>query len=317
MSQKSIEITALKPGDILLCEFRHPGFEGYAEALIAILKFRNAKSDEDQQKFMAAAFTILRGLIITFDKDIYTHAAFWDGKGVVEAGEKGVRRNPIDHYKSTNTDVYRFVKNDKQVLGTEEYPVNPLLELADEIVNENLNYSYNTAILMIFLCITRWERETWIKDMETLLKNHLKSVNPNLIDLLFKANHDKFIELFEWLADEMIRQIVAFRSDNGLVCSETVAAIFNQAKPEGKYKLEKPLNSATIPHKEEESIQLSPEDSENEWTEFFNELDRSEFPLKSSSPESSDWQKHADIIYTPHDIARSVNTVKVGSLNLR
>ncbi len=307
----------LKPGDILLCEFRHPGFDGYAEALITILKFRNAKSEEDQKKFMTAAFTILRGLIITFDQDIYTHAAFWDGKGVVEAGGNGVGRNPIDHYKGTETDVYRFVENGKQVLGTQEYPVEPLLELADEIVNENLNYSYNTAILMIFLCITRWEREAWINAVMNFLKSHLKSVNPNLIDLLFKANHDKLIELFEWMADEMIRRIVAFRNDNGLVCSETVAAIFNQAKPEGKYKLAKPLNSVAIPHKEEESIQLSPEDSENEWTEFFNQLDRSEFPLKSSSPESSDWRKYADIIYTPHDIARSVNTMKVGKLNLK
>ena len=307
----------LKPGDLLLCEFRHPGFDGYAEAFISILKFRNAKSEEEQKKFMTAAFTILRGLIITFDQDIYTHAAFWDGKGVVEAGGNGVGRNAIDHYKGTETDVYRFVENGKQVLGTQEYPVEPLLALADEIVNENLKYSYNTAILMIFLCITRWEREAWIKYMETFLKNHLKSVNPVLIDFLFKANHDKLIEFFEWMADEMIRRIVAFRNDNGLVCSETVAAIFNQAKPEGKYKLAKPLNSAAIPHKEEESIQLSPEDSENDWTEFFNQLDRSEFPLKSFSPESSDWRKHADIIYTPHDIARSVNTVKVGKLNLK
>lgn len=305
----------LKPGDILLCEFRHPGFDGYAEAFISILKFRNAKSEEDQKKFMTAAFTILRGLIITFDQDIYTHAAFWDGKGVVEAGGNGVDRNPIDHYKGTETDVYRFVEKGKQVLGTQEYPVEPLLALADEIVNEDLNYSYNTALLMIFLCITRWEREAWIKDMETFLKNHLKSVNPVLIDLLFKVNHDKLIEFFEWMADEMIRQIVSFRNDNGLVCSETVAAIFNQAEPKGKYKIEKPLTAIQSEAKTQTEFHTpSLADAENNWNIFFDYLSEFEFPLSSAA---SDWRKHADIIYTPHDIAQSVNTLKVGELTLK
>ncbi len=305
----------LKPGDILLCEFRHPGFEGYAEAFISILKFRNAKSEEDQKKFMTAAFTILRGLIITFDQDIYTHAAFWDGKGVVEAGGNGVDRNPIDHYKGTETDVYRFVEKGKQVLGTQEYPVEPLLALADEIVNEDLNYSYNTAILMIFLCITRWERNSWIEAIMNFLKSHLQSVNPELIDFLFKVNHDKLIEFFEWMADEMIRQVVSFRNDNGLVCSETVAAIFNQAEPKSKYKIEKPLSAIQSEAKTQTEFHTpSLTDSENNWNIFFDHLSACEFPLSSAA---SDWRKHADIIYTPHDIARSVNTLKVGELTLK
>lgn len=315
MSTQPISTKELKPGDILLCEFRHPGFDGYAEAFISILKFRNAKSEEDKKKFMTAAFTILRGLIITFDRDIYTHAAFWDGKGVVEAGGNGVRRNPIDHYKGTSTDVYRFVKNQKQVLGSQDYPLEPLLELADEIVNEELDYSYNTAILMIFLCITRWERNSWIDAIMNFLKSHLRSVDPDFIDFLFKANHEKLVEFFEWMADEMIRQIVSFRNDNGLVCSETVAAIFNQAEPKGKYNIEKPLTSENPDKKALQKTTITNHsDSETEWKTFFDSLTKSEFPLKSEYDKNSDWREHADIIYTPHDIARSLNTTKVGKL---
>ncbi len=307
----------LKPGDILLCEFKHPGFVGYTEALITILKFRKAKSEEDHKKFMTSAFTILRGLIITFDQDIYTHAAFWDGKGVVEAGSSGVKRNPLEHYKGTNTDVFRFVKDNQQVLGTEKYPVEPLLQLADNIVNEDLNYSYNTAILMIFLCITRWERNSWIEAMMNFLKSHLRSVNPQLIDFLFKANHDKLIEFFEWMADEMIRQIVSFRNDKGLVCSETVAAIFNQAEPKEKYKIVKPLTAEKLNSKTHQQTTVTKlSDSETEWKTFVDHLKKSEFPLRSEFDNKSDWREHADIIYTPHDIARSVNTVKVGQLEL-
>ncbi|XWN37693.1 MAG: hypothetical protein ROO71_01965 [Balneola sp.] len=317
MDNKEITPNQLKPGDIFLCEFKHPGFDGYAEALLTLLKFRNAKTDEDQKKFMTAAFTILRGLIITFDQDIYTHAAFWDGKGIVEAGSSGVKRNPLKHYKGTATDVYRFVKDDQEVLGSDEYPAEPLLQLADKIVKEELAYSYNTAILMIFLCITRWERNSWIEAMMNFLKSHLRSVNPQLIDFLFKANHDKLIEFFEWMADEMIRQIVSFRNDNGLVCSETVAAIFNQAEPKGKYNIEKPLTSEKLnskTHQQTTVIKLS--DSETNWKTFFDHLDKSEFPVLSKSKKDHDWREHADIIYTPHDIARSVNTVKVGQLEL-
>lgn len=315
MSDKFIPAHELKPGDIFLCEFKNPGITAYIEALITAIRYRNYKNEEEETKFLTAAFTILRGLIIYFDQDIYTHAAFWDGKGIVEAGSNGVCRNPIDHYKGTDTDVYRFVKNEAFVLGTKEYPSDPLLKLANDIVEEKLDYSYTTAILMIFLCITRWEREEWVKNMETFLKNHVKDINPAIIDILFKVNYDKLLEFFEWMADEMIIQVAKFRKDHGLVCSETVAIIFNEAEPEGKYRIEKPLTSQLSNSFEEAELLEKDEKSELVLTEFTELLKEASFPLQSDN--ASDWKKHADTIYTPHDIARSINTKIVGKLKFQ
>ncbi len=308
MDYQEITVAQLKPGDILLCRFEHPGATEYFEALITALRYRNYKSPEEEKKFMGAAFTILRGLIIYFDQDVYTHAAFWDGKGVVEAGPTGVRRNPIDHYSTTNTDVYRFIKDGKQ-LGTDEYPVQPLLTLANEIVEENLDYSYTIAILMIFLCISRWERDSWIQALEKFITEHLQKISPSVIDMLFKVNHDKLVEFFEWFADQMILQAAKFRNDKGLVCSETVAAIFNQAKPVGKYHIQKPM---TLTTKNEPSLLSVDGDTEALIEEFFSNLSASQLPLKTAK--STDWRKYANIIYTPHDLARSVNTEMIGNL---
>lgn len=311
MSDTFISVHKLKPGDIFLCEFKSPGTTAYIEALITAIRYSNYKSKEEESKFLNAAFTILRGLIIYFDQDIYTHAAFWDGHGIVEAGPNGVQRNPIEEYKGTNTDVYRFVK-DGFVLGTNQYPSEPLVELADDIVKEELNYSYTTAIMMIFLCITRWEREQWIKNMEVFLKEHIRDINPTVIDIIFKQNHDKLVEFFEWMADEMILQVAKFRKDKGLVCSETVAAIFNQAEPRGKYHIEKPLSYQVIEKPDMPILLNKDEQSDSALTKFISELSTASFPLRSEM--SKDWRKHADIIYTPHDLARSVNTEIVGRL---
>jgi len=316
MSDSSVSIDQLKPGDIFLCEFKHPGATAYFEALITALRCRNYHNKEEKLKFLTAAFTILRGLIIYFDQDTYTHASFWDGKGIVEAGTNGVKRNPIEHYKGTNTDVFRFVKDDEFVLGTDDYPVEPLLELSQEILDEDLDYSYTTAILMIFLCITRWERNQWIKSMEAFLKDHVHSINPVIIDIIFEQEHDKLIEFFEWMADEMILQIARFRDDNGLVCSETVAAIFNQSEPKGKYHINKPLNSPASSLKNNRRSLLLKTDKETHETirEFVDELKHVSFPVRTDR--SSDWRKHADMIYTPHDLARSENTRIIGRLSL-
>jgi hypothetical protein len=189
--------------------------------------------------------------------------------------------------------------------------VQPLLNLAHEIVEEELDYSYTTAILMIFLCISRWNRNSWIDAMKRFIKDHLKKVNPTLIDLLFKANHDKLIMFIEWFADEMILQVAKFRNDKGLVCSETVAAIFNQTEPVGKYHIQKPLKLASNNSSSLLSVDIN---TSMKIVEFVNEL--VETKLKVQNKNQSNWREYANMIYTPHDIARSENTYLAGKLTV-
>ena len=313
MTQQKIPISKLKAGDIFLCVFEHPKTEVYFEALLTMIKKYNYSNEKEYIEFMESALIILRGLIITFDDDIYTHAAFWNGEAVVEAGLSGVKANPIDHYTDTITDVYRFIKNDKE-LGDLALPIEPLLEESQLIVDQHLNYSYQTAYLYILLCLTRWKREEWIQTILDFLKGKLSSNASQFVEILFTVYKDKLIAIFEWMADEMIRQIVNFRNDDGLVCSETVAKIYNETKPFGKYQIDKPL---LIDTKSSPPIRMTSGNhvKESILKELTDSLKIMEIRLKAadlSLPETPT----IDIEYTPHDLARSENTYLAGRLVL-
>ena len=313
MNKTIIGLSDLKPGDIFLCVFEHPSPNAYFEALINLIKYYNSKDETEHKKFMENALVILRGLIITFDDDIYTHAAFWNGEAVVEAGLSGVKANLIDHYKATITDVYRFTKNGKE-LGSEEFPTLQLVEMAQSLVDQNLSYSYETAYLYILLCFSRWKRQEWIRKMKNFLKAHLSANSSSYIELIFNAYHDKIVMLFEWMADEMIRQIIAYKKDDGLVCSETVAKIYNEATPVGKYHIEKPLtlnlnNDQDIPELKNSQM------DKNTLDKLIDSLENMKI-MTSQKFDSASWERVVDIEYTPHDLARSKNTYLTGRLDL-
>ncbi len=312
----SIQQKDLEPGDILLCSFKHPGSTAYIDAFLSALKYRNYNNDEERIKFLTAALTILRGLIITFDRDIYTHAAFWNGEAIVEAGLTGIKANPIEHYKDTPTDIYRFQKDGLQ-LGSIELPIEPLLETASELVNEDLEYSYETAYLYIFLCLTRWKRNEWINEIEAFLKAQISAKHAKYVELIFTQFHDQFVMLFEYIADEIINQVIAFRKDKGLVCSETVAYIFNRTSPSHKYHIEKPLTAISIkPSQFNQECSFEESIATEQLDEIVNYLNSFENIMNSPTSDSSTWESVADITYTPHDLARSINTRLVGQLDL-
>lgn len=312
MNLKELSVEDLKPGDIFLLSFKHPAVDKYFEALYAVLKGLILRKDWNE--FLGDALLILDGLIVSFDRDRYTHASFWDGEMIVEAGLGGVKRNLLETYRGIDVHVYRYAVDGELKLGTPGYPVQPLADRAKWLAKQDLNYSYTTAILFMFLCVTRWEREEWIQEMEDFLKRHVRIVNPEVIDILFKLNHDKLTRFFEWMADEMIRRIVAFRKDEGLVCSETVATIFNETEPVGKYHIDKPLNVAQ--NKAHEPVTLEHSSSAKEALEkFVSLLEHNEIPATAEN-DRRNWNQVIDIMYTPHDIARSQNTQIAGRINV-
>lgn len=313
MNHQILKKPDLKPGDIFLCVFEHPGAEAYFEALLEAIKYYQYKNDDERRKFLESALVILRGLIITFDEDIYTHAAFWNGEKVVEAGLSGVKANPIEHYQNTITDVFRFIK-DGQELGSDELSTAPLLKNSQDLIDQNLSYSYETAYLYILLCITRWKREEWIQEILNFLKAQIPENQSRYIEFFFEAYHDKIVLVFEWMADEMIRQIVKYRNDDGLVCSETVAKIYNEAKPVGKYHIEKPLTSALS----SSSFFEQPSNQDFDEQILKNLIDSIEnLEIRSTGNNASvSWENVIDIEYTPHDLARSKNTFLAGRLDL-
>ena len=307
---ESIPVKKLKRGDIFMCYYEHPDFSTYLDALITVIRLRHHKEEEE---FLKATFTILRGLIIWFDGDEYSHASFWDGEKVAEAGGKGIERNDISYYKNTETHVYRFVVDDKLVLGTPQYPVKPLIDTLNEIVSKHLPYSYDTAMLYMFLCFTRWKREEWINLIKEFLLSHTSKFTHPIVERFFQKHDHDLRAFLEWLADDIIDKILEFRKDKGMVCSEFVAAVFNTTEPKGHYELSKPLRSSASFTSAKNLLSVSEDDA--------NTLDTlGELLQSTTSPLSKNTQEvdieRIGILYTPHDIAGSVNTKKVGVLDL-
>lgn len=295
-----------------MCYYEHPDFSTYLESLITVIRLRNHKEEEE---FSKATLTILRGLIIWFDGDEYSHASFWDGEKVAEAGRDGIVRNDISHYKNTETHVYRFVHDDKLVLGTPEYPVEPLLDSSKKIVTDykGIPYSYDTAKLYMFLCFTRWKREEWIDLIREFLLSHTAKIAHPIVERFFQEHDHDLRAFLEWLADDIIDKILEFRKDKGMVCSEFVAAVFNTAEPKGHYELSKPLRSSASIKSAKNLLSVSEDDAKNLET-LVELLQSTTFPPSKNILDVD--IERIGILYTPHDIARSVNTRKVGTLNL-
>ena len=98
----------------------------------------------------------LSGLIRLFDGGDYSHASIYHGDHVMEALGEGIVDNSVaDSYDGANfVDVYRFIKNGRNLGGT-EYPLSPLDQSIDVFENNKSRYAYEQILLLAMLCSTR------------------------------------------------------------------------------------------------------------------------------------------------------------------
>lgn len=173
---EKIKIDQLKPCDILLC--RGTGW--------------------------------LSNTICFLDGGSYSHAAFFDGKELVQATLHGIVREPVEVLKNeSHIDVFRFNK-DHHSLGELDWPTEPIINRAEEIAEMGLKYATDHLVMMAFLVVTRRV------PLNIFEKKLLRTVLDHATELIAKMiDHGK----------------------KPMICSEVVYRCFAEAKPEEKYRL--------------------------------------------------------------------------------
>jgi len=251
---------------------------------------------------------LIHFLISRFDNSNYTHAALFfendpSTKGeyspcVCEAGPDGVYSRNFRHNASWRTDVV-------ELLALKTLPVDPIASNAGETIDKNVGYGYETAMLMMAICVLRrWKQ--------------LKKQDEDFLRFLFgeigwNISPGSFSTLSVVLRTILEALVVRAWNDNRLMCSQFVSLMFNMCD-DARYNIaftKRPMWRAhqTSSH----AIRQASAELLKQLTEFENSLkDRAqELPeVKQSALE--DALKSA---FTPGDIRASKSIGYLGQLS--
>lgn len=150
-------------------------------------------------------------LIIKLDDGIYSHAAVWDGTGVVEATLRGVLRTTLeDEEKQAYLDAYRWQPSppDGHVLGDAAYPYQPVTDEADKIAQSGAKYSYHKLMLAALVI----------------------GVSKIQVDAKTRA-------LVRTLVNKVAAWVLAHEK-HGMTCTEVVSTTFWVASPDRRYAID-------------------------------------------------------------------------------
>jgi predicted protein tyrosine phosphatase len=142
----------------------------------------------------------------------YSHAAFFDGKRIIEAGSDGVISSTIeeDIKQQKYIDVYRFKSASDNTCEDPDWSLDPVIKQAHMYLNNKTYYADNQLYLLVVLI--------------TLRRKYLK----NLADAIaFYVLLDEVFDLLKSKSDGKTKSVV---------CSEFVYRCFDEAEP-NKYGL--------------------------------------------------------------------------------
>jgi len=153
-------------------------------------------------------------VIRKLDDGIYSHAAVWDGKCVVEATLRGVRRSTLkEELTQQYVDVYRWQPTPPagHELGDKTYPYQPVTEEADRIADAGLPYSYKKILLAALV----------IGISKAQVDPEMRAVVRRVLD-----------ELASW--------VLALEKDGkrGTTCTEVVSTTFWDAAADQRYAID-------------------------------------------------------------------------------
>lgn len=147
------------------------------------------------------------------DGGLYSHAAFFDGGSIVEAGLRGVVSTPLERevVAQKYVDVYRFKSDNNMNFSFPDWPVGPVVQRARYYLEKGTKYADNQLYLVGVLILIR-----------KLPYNRVeKAVLRAVIDMVFK----------------LFKRIFEGKETKSVVCSELVYRSFYEAIPEKKYGL--------------------------------------------------------------------------------
>jgi len=329
-------------GDILLLEFEHDydrrrEFNFFMDmALQAIEAWRNwgkYTKEEKQEKFKAL-MPLIHLAIALFDDNKFFHAAIVGHpeigqatlkqatlKNVIEAGPSGIHGTPLDDYYGGRISVYRYHKGAVS-LGDAALPSGPVVGKANEFLCDGtIQYGYPHAGLLAIWCLYRRGEDFAVARLEEVLIQLFGSDESakRLIKLLFAASKGKIKTLLQLL---VLDALALLRQPNQMVCSELVAACFNEAGDEGTYHISRESNAdrLTALTADIASVHqgvfagLDPGHVEKRLTELgeaFANLDIEE-PMRSVDIALELVEQNN--LYTPADLQQSANTFHVGDM---
>ncbi len=207
----------------------------------------------------------------------YSHAGFFDGTKVVEAGKAGIVYNDVanDLKVQKYIHVYRYRGDNGEHLGTPGFPVDPLIDVATRYRKAGAEFAYQQLFLLAVLAITRQAPvPVFLKKLlRTVLDEAVRAVNDVLqngkepvicSELVYRIFYepppknlyglsiagvlqkkDKFVNLVEMPAASLTRMTAAEEDDDAAKFDElalTFAQNYARAKAAtGKLKLANPL----------------------------------------------------------------------------
>jgi len=147
------------------------------------------------------------------DGGSYSHAAFFNGKTIVEAGLRGVVETPLGTEVGAQkyVDVYRFKSDSGMDFSSQGWPVEPVVQRANYYFEKGTKYADNQLYLVGVLIIVRKLPHDRVD----------RAVLRAIIAMVFK----------------LFKRIFEGKETKSVVCSELVYRSFYEAIPEKKYGL--------------------------------------------------------------------------------
>ncbi len=243
---------------------------------------------------------VLSDLIRVIDGGDYSHASYWDGGRIVEAALKGVSVRSLEDLVELQNyvDVWRFHSDQGDVMGSVDWPPEPVSERAEWYLEKPTSYANNQLYLVGVL---------------TLYRN----INPkNFDDEILRTVLDNVYRLF--------KRIVAGDETKSVVCSEFVYRCFYESTDDHRYGLSITgvLSPEDIKQAAAPALAKHIDDSEmgqrlQAIGELFHEInqDMTLYPSRPGSMYRGPNPLVAAETVSPHDLQKSPNLVHMGRLS--
>lgn len=156
----------------------------------------------------------LSDMIRILSGGLYSHAAVWDGENVIEATERGVKRDTLQFETTAQVyvDAYRWqpLPPEDHQLGDPAYPSRPVTDQAGAIAAAGPKFAYDELLMAAFVIS--------VSDLP---------LGP------FRALAREVV----WKLDAWVHKHVEGRKKRTMVCTEVVCTSFWQADPNPLYAI--------------------------------------------------------------------------------
>lgn len=315
----------VRPGDILLLHYTpdpDPDAEfrkllGLALQAIDDWNHWDSYSQKQKEQQFAKLMPLIHFAITLFDGDIFFHAAVVGtddegNKAVIEASTGGIARTPLSAYWGGLISVYRYCHG-AITIGSAGLPVAPVTNKAAALfAGSTIQYGHFHAGLLAIWCLFRGGEDQVIVRLKAVMEH---AFGKAITDILFQGDGEKKIKLL--LINVFQAALDHWREQGQMVCSEMVAACFNDADSKGTYRISR----------ETEKMQSGPF-QQSAMTNSFAGLDvkvaREQMAELAAAVTALEPAKSlrslrvamelvdTDILYTPRDLKASISTFLVG-----